>query len=109
MLVLFLLMGVVYSFIKADDVRKDMVKHGYPEHTILPLTIVEIACVVIYAIPQTSVLGAILLTGYFGGAVATHVRVDEREWWMAVVAGVIAWLGLLLREPRLKGLLPLRR
>jgi hypothetical protein len=75
----------------------------------LPLLIIEISCVVIYVIPQTAVLGAILLTGYLGGAVATHVRVSEPQWPMAVVMGVLVWLGLLLRDSRLRQVLPIRR
>ena len=60
-------------------------------------------------IPRTAVLGAILLTGYLGGAVATHVRSSDPNWWGALLAGVLVWLGLFLREPRLRELLPLRR
>jgi hypothetical protein len=73
----------------------------------LRLTIVEIACALIYAIPQTSVFGAILLTGYLGGATATHVRVGE-PFFLPVIVGIVVWLGLFLREGRLRALLPLR-
>jgi hypothetical protein len=65
-------------------------------------------CVILYAIPRTAVLGAILLTGYLGGAVATHVH--AAEWWfMPVVFGILVWLGLYLRDPRVRELAPLRR
>ena len=109
LLVLALLAGIVFAFAKPDDVKKQMAPYGYPANSVMPIVVAEACCVILYAIPQTSVLGAILLTGYLGGAVSTHVRAGESTWWMAVLVGVIAWLALLLREPRLKGLLPLRR
>ena len=71
------------------------------------LGILEIACTIIYAIPQTAVLGAILLTGYMGGAIATHVRVGEGVI-PHIIIGVLVWLGLFLREPRLRAILPWR-
>ena len=72
------------------------------------LGILEVACTVIYLIPRTAVLGAILLTGYLGGATATHVRIGE-PWFMPVLLGVVVWLGIYLRDPRLRALIPLRR
>jgi hypothetical protein len=83
-------------------------KFGYPPQTLTPLGVVELTCAVLYAIPQTAVLGAVLVTGYLGGAVATHVRVSD-VWIPPAVLGVLAWVGLYLREPRLRELLPLRR
>jgi len=83
-------------------------KFGYPAQTLTPLGIVEMSSAVLYAIPQTAVLGALLMTGYLGGAVATHVRVSD-VWLPPAVLGVVAWVGLYLREPRLRDLLPLRR
>ena len=76
----------------------------------LGLGILQLACAVVYLIPRTSVLGAILITGYFGGAVATHVRVGDslRELAPAIVLGVFIWLGLVLRDERLRALLPFR-
>ena len=84
-------------------------KHGYPDSAFKPILIVEICSALIYAIPQTSVVGAILLTGYLGGAVATHVRAGEPNWFVPVIVGVIVWLGLLLRDRRLWSLLPFRK
>jgi hypothetical protein len=81
---------------------------GLPEAVILPLAIVELGCVAIYAIPQTAVLGAILLTGYIGGAICAHVRVGDSIL-VAAAIGVFVWLGLSLREPRVRDLVPLRR
>lgn len=81
---------------------------GYPESTITPIGVAELLCVILYLVPQTSVLGAILATGYLGGAVATHVRAGE-GFAAPVVLGVLVWLGLFLRDPRLRELVPLRR
>jgi hypothetical protein len=81
---------------------------GYPPAALLPIGVLELACAVVYAIPRTAVLGAVLVTGYLGGAVATHVRMSEAVWFAPATLGVLAWLGLYLREPRLRALLPLR-
>jgi len=89
------------------EVIQGMTHLGLPESLIVPLAILEISCVVIYAIPATSVLGAILLTGYIGGAICTHLRVGD-PFFIQIGIGIFVWLGLYLREDRLKGLLPLR-
>jgi hypothetical protein len=68
----------------------------------------ELACALVYAFPPTSVLGAVLVTGYLGGAVATHVRLLQGVWIAPALLGVLAWLGLYLRDPRVPRLLPLR-
>jgi hypothetical protein len=81
---------------------------GYPADVASSIGIVEISCIVLYVIPQTSVLGAVLLTGYLGGAVATHVRVHDNFVSPAIV-GVFVWLALYLRDPRIRALLPIRR
>jgi Mn2+/Fe2+ NRAMP family transporter len=73
-----------------------------------PLGVVELASAVIYLIPQTAVLGAILLTGYMGGAIATHVRLEE-PFIIQTMIGVVVWLGIFLRDARLRQLIPLRR
>ncbi len=80
---------------------------GLPEAMTVPLGILEITCVVIYLVPATSVLGAILLTGYIGGAICTHWRVGDPVF-VQVALGILVWLGLYLRETRLKDLIPLR-
>ena len=82
-------------------------KVGYPAAAALPIGVVEIACAILYAIPRTSFLGAILVTGYLGGATATHVRLGE-PFFMPVLVGVVAWVGLYLRDPRLRTLLVAR-
>jgi hypothetical protein len=83
-------------------------KFGYPDRALLAIGVVELACAVLYAIPRTAVLGAVLVTGYLGGAAATHVRIGE-AFAPPVVLGALAWLGLYLRDARLRALLPLRR
>jgi hypothetical protein len=106
-----LMMGVVGAVMlvaSPDKAAEGMVQHGYPASITRPLLIVEIICVLLYVIPQTAVLGAILLTGYLGGAVATHVRVGE-PFWFPIVFGVLVWLGLFLRDARVRALVPLRR
>ena len=107
-----LMMGVGGSFMLITNrgaVAKGLVEHGYPSNLATTILALEIGCAAIYAIPQTAVLGAILMTGYLGGAVATHVRVGESPHWVApVVMGALVWLGLLLRDKRLRALLPIR-
>lgn len=106
--VLMLTFSAVMKFSRSPQVLEGFVgKFGYPEGTLLPIGVVELCCALLYAVPRTSVLGAILVTGYMGGATATHVRVSD-PWFMAVLLGVVAWAGLYLREPRLRALLPLR-
>jgi len=106
--VLLLLFSATLKFAKPPGVVEGFKKFGYPEHLILVLAILEIGCTIIYLIPQTSVIGAILLTGYLGGATATHFRIGDPSFIMPVICGVLVWLGLLLREGRLRPLLPLR-
>jgi hypothetical protein len=101
-------MGAVMLIAYPDKITEGMTKYGYPANVGRPLTVVQIVCVVLYAIPQTSTLGAILLTGWLGGAVATHVRAGE-PFWFAVIMGLIVWLGLYLRDARVRALTPLRR
>jgi DoxX-like protein len=89
------------------EVAEGMAHLGLPEPLIVPLAILEISCVVIYLIPATTVLGAILLTGYIGGAICTHLRVGD-PFFLQIAIGVFVWLGLYLRESRLRELIPLR-
>jgi hypothetical protein len=109
--VLFLLLDAVFKLIKPAPVVEATVRLGYPEGVIVGLGIVLLLSTILYLIPLTSVLGAILLTGYLGGAVATHVRVGESLFSIIfpVIFGALLWLGLFLREPRLRPLIPLRR
>ena len=105
---LLLLLSAAMKFAKPRAVTEGFEKFGYPERLLLVLGIVELTCTVIYLIPRTAVLGAILLTGYLGGATATHVRVSDPSFITPALCGVLVWLGLFLREPRLRALIPLR-
>ena len=100
-------MSAVMKLRGGPEVVEGMGHLGLPESLIMPLAILEISCVVIYAIPATAVLGAILLTGYIGGAILTHLRVGD-PFFMQIAIGLLIWLGLYLREDRLKALIPLR-
>lgn len=109
--ILFLLMDGIMKLFKPALVVEATVKLGYPENVIIPLGIVLTVCTLLYAIPRTAVLGAILLTGYLGGAVATHVRVSEGLFAVIfpIIIGVLIWGGLWLRVGRVRALIPLRK
>ena len=98
--------GLVFLFVAPDKVSEGMTKYGYPAAAAKPILIAEIVCGLLYAIPQTATLGAVLLTAYLGGAVATHVHAGE-PFLFPIIMGVLVWLGLWLRDSRHRGLLPL--
>jgi hypothetical protein len=110
-LALFLLFDSAMKFVKPAIVVETTVKLGYPENLISVLGIVLLVCTLAYVIPQTSILGAILLTGYLGGAVASHLRAGDPLFavFFPVVFGMLLWGGLFLRDARLSALIPLRR
>jgi hypothetical protein len=84
--------------------------YGFPESAITRIVIAEIALVILYLVPQTSVLAAIVLTGYLGGAVAAHLRVaDTARAAIPLVVGILAWGGLYLRDNRIRQIIPFRR
>jgi hypothetical protein len=97
----------VGKLMKPEAVVAEFTRLGWPGSPIAPLGIVEITCALVYAIPQTAVLGAVLLTGYLGGAIATHVRIEE-GFVPPLMMGVLIWLGIYLRDSRLRALLPFR-
>ena len=107
----FLIFDGSMKLFKPPVVVEATVRLGYPESTIIGIGIVLLACTLLYLIPRTSILGAILLTGYLGGAVASHVRVGDP--WLShalfpVYVGLLVWGGLYFREPRLRAVIPLR-
>jgi hypothetical protein len=106
---LMLLFSGSMKLIKPEDVVKGFEHLGYPEHLALALGIVEIGCTLVYLIPRTAVLGAILLTGYLGGAIASHARLLEMQFLAPLLLGVLIWGGLFLRDPRVRALIPLRQ
>ncbi len=104
---LMLSFSAVMKFVKPPDLIKGFADLGLDVRLALGLGILELACTVIYLIPRTAVLGAILLTGYLGGAVLTHLRVGD-QFFAPIIVGVVLWGGLFLRDPRLRALIPMR-
>jgi fucose permease len=104
--VLFLLLDGIMKLVKPAFVVEATVQLGYRESVIVGLGVVLVACTIVYLIPRTAVLGAILLTGYLGGAVATHVRVGGPVFsiMMPVILGAMLWGGLYLRDERVRSL-----
>jgi hypothetical protein len=105
--VLFLLVDGIMKLVKPRVVVEATVKLGYPESVIVGLGVVLIACTIVYLIPRTAVLGAILLTGYLGGAIATHVRAGDQLFPIIfpVILGAMLWGGLYLRDKRVRSLI----
>ena len=102
------LFSATFKFIDGPQVKEAFAHLGLPERIMLPLGILELTCVVIYLIPATSILGAILLTGYLGGAILTHWRIGEPVY-TQIILGILVWAALYLREDRLKPLIPIWR
>jgi len=109
--VLFLLFDSVIKLVVIAPVVESFAQLGYPVSLARGIGLLELLCIVVYVVPRTSVLGAILLTGYLGGAVATHVRVGSPLFThilFPTYVGALIWGGLVLREDRLRSLIPLR-
>ncbi len=100
--------GVNVAFVKQAAVMDGFTMFGYPANVINPIGYSALLASTLYLIPRTSVLGAILLTGYFGGAIATHVRINDPTFVVALVLGILTWFALWLQDSRLRALLPLR-
>jgi len=105
---LMLVMSGVMKFVKPPGFTEGLAKIGFPESVVNGLGFVELASVLLYLIPQTSVLRAILLTGYLGGATAAHVRIHD-NFNAPVIIGMVLWLGLYFRDARIRSLIPFRR
>lgn len=109
LVILFMLFDSIFKFIKPPAAVEGTVALGYAEHHLLVLGILGLGSIILYAIPRTSVLGAVLLTGYFGGAIATHVRMDAPLFshiLFPVYLGVLAWGGIWLRDEKLRRVIP---
>ncbi len=91
-----------------EQVIQGMAHLGLPEGVLFGLAILELSCVILYLVPHTAILGAILLAGYMGGAILAHLRVGD-PFYQQALFGIIVWLGIYLREPRLRQILPLRK
>jgi hypothetical protein len=113
--------GLMIVFLLFDSVSKLVLEHhvveattqiGYPLDAIRPLGVICLACTLLYAIPRTSILGAILLTGYLGGAIASKVRIEDPMFSSVLFGayfGILVWGGLYLRDDRVRALIPLRQ
>lgn len=106
--VFLMLTSAIAKFVKPAPVVQGFTQFGFPASYITPIGVLELTCLVLYLIPRTSVLGAILVTGYLGGATATNLRVGDPAFVAPIIFGILAWAGLFLREDRLRALLPLR-
>jgi hypothetical protein len=111
LITVFMLFDATIKIMRVPAALEGTARLGYPVNVVMPLGIVLLACTVLYAIPRTAILGAILLTGYLGGAVASNVRVDNPLLGFTlfpVYVGVLLWLGVFLRDRRVRELIPLR-
>ena len=106
--VLMLLFSGTMKVMKPAPIVQGFARYGYPEGLILLIGFLEIACTILYAIPRTTFLGAILMTAYLGGATASNVRIGDPSFVVTVILGILVWLGLYLRDQRLRPLVPLR-
>jgi hypothetical protein len=107
--VLILLLSGVMKLMRPPSLVQTIGQFGFAESLIIPIGIIELVCTVIYLIPRTAVLGSILITGYLGGAIVTNLRVGSNQWFMPFFLGVLAWVGLYMRDSRLRALIPLRK
>ena len=102
---LMLLSGAVNGFRMAPMVVDGMVHTGYPVSVVPVIATLELVCALLFLIPRTAFYGAVLMTAYFGGAVATHIRIGESLWFVAVVFGLVTWIALACRDVRLRAYL----
>ena len=105
---LLFVVSAVGKLMRPPQIVKGFEHLGLPASLIMTIAILELSCVLIYLIPRTAILGAILFTGFIGGAILTHLRVGEPVY-VHIVLGILLWLGIWLREDRLRLLLPIRR
>jgi hypothetical protein len=109
--VLFLLVDGLGKLARIAPVLESFAALGYPEHLARSIGLLELACLAVYLSPRTGALGAVLLTGYLGGAVATHVRIGNpaaTHVLFPIYIGVLLWAGLALRDRRVRAWLPVR-
>jgi hypothetical protein len=108
--VLVVLTSARWKLTHAPTYVQEFIRIGWPSSALPLLAYLQLGCILLFVIPQTSVLGAVLLTGYLGGAIASYVRVGEPyPPLVPLTTALLAWLGIFLREERLRALLPLRR
>jgi hypothetical protein len=110
--VLFLTFDLAMKLLHTTAAVQGSTELGYPESSVLTIGVIELACLIVYLIPRTAVLGAVLFTGYLGGAIATHVRLDNPLFTHVLFPIYIAafiWGGLYLRDRTLRAVLPFRK
>ena len=110
--ILFLSFDTIVKVLRLPVAIEGTTQLGYPESTVFVIGIIQLVCLVLYVIPQTSVFGAILFTGYLGGAIATHLRIGSPLFThilFPIYVAVLIWGGLYAREPRLRAMVPIRR
>lgn len=107
LIILFMLFDGAAKVARLRPYVEGTVKAGYSASLVVPLGILGLVCTLVWAIPQTSILGAILMTAYYGGATATHVRAGQ-PFYFPVIFGILVWVAMYLREPRLRALVPMR-
>lgn len=111
LIVLFMLYDGISKVMKPASVVEGFTKAGWSASLVVAVGVIALICAALYAIPRTSILGAILLTGYLGGATASNLRIGLPMMvvFAPVIFGVLVWIALFLREPRLRALIPLKR
>lgn len=107
--ILLVLFGSVMKLVNAPGVAEGFERAGIPVRLMVPIGVIELICVVVYAIPRTAVLGAILMTGLLGAATFTNLRFGDPTYPLPTILGILAWGGLYLRDTRVRALIPLRQ
>jgi hypothetical protein len=109
--VLFMMFDAGIKLLERPEAVQGTTQLGYPESVVFGLGVVQLVCLIVYLVPRTSVLGAVLWTGYLGGAIATHVRLGNPLFSHVLFPTYVAaflWVGLWLRDERLRAVLPFR-
>jgi hypothetical protein len=106
---LYVAFAAIVKLLQPPMVLEGFVHYGYPARLVIPIGVIELTCAIVYLIPRTSVLGAILLTGLIGGATATNLRIGDQGFVAPVILGILVWGGLFLRDQGLRDLIPIRR
>jgi len=110
--ILFLSFDTIVKVLRLPVAIEGTTQLGYPESTVFVIGVIQLVCLVLYVMPQTSVFGAILFTGYLGGAIATHLRIGSPLFThilFPIYVALLIWGGLYAREPRLRAMVPIRR
>src|SRR5690242_16849184 len=109
LVVFFMLFAAIVKLVPMDGVIQGFERAGFGAQLVPVVGIIELACTVVYLIPQTRFLGAILMTGLMGGAVATNLRIGDPTWIMPALFGVLVWVGLFLRDEPVRELIPVEK